>query len=101
MGMRTCQLRTFDLSAGAIVIEPILARLEAGDHRVSGDVKMLAGVLVRRRIATADVPAFGAASQVQPPTISRQALDTAVSTRSDFGIYSRTANMVLHCTSAL
>jgi hypothetical protein len=40
-------------------------------------VKMPGRVLARRSIATAYVPAFGATPQVQPPSATCQALDTA------------------------
>src|SRR5262249_26105149 len=47
--------------SGSIVPEPVLTRLEACYDEVAGLAKMRSGVLVWRRIATADVAAFGAA----------------------------------------
>ena len=41
---------------------------------------MLGCVLARRSIAATDVPALGAAPQVQPPAAARQALDAAIAT---------------------
>jgi hypothetical protein len=41
---------------------------------------MRSGVLVWRRIATADVAAFGTAPQMEPPLASSKTLDTSRST---------------------
>jgi len=54
-----------------VVVEPILSGLKARDHRMARRVKMPAGVLAWRAVAAADMPAFGAASQVQPPSVGR------------------------------
>jgi hypothetical protein len=42
-------------------------------------MKVLGRVLARRGIAAADVPAFGATPQMQPPATARQTLETTVS----------------------
>ena len=42
---------------------------------------MFAGVLARRRVATADVATAGAAPQVEPPPVGRIALDAAGAAR--------------------
>jgi hypothetical protein len=49
--------------------EPVLARLEAADERMSGLSGMPTRVLGRGGVATADVSALGTAAQVQPPSV--------------------------------
>jgi hypothetical protein len=49
-------------------------------------MKVLGRVLVRRGIATAYVPTFGATPQVQPPSAARQTLDTTGSGWFNSGI---------------
>src|ERR1700754_941602 len=68
------------------VVEPVLTRLEALDHGMSGLVGMLAGVLVQRVVAAADVAALRAAAQVEPPAAGRLAFDAAGSTRRHAGV---------------
>src|SRR5215467_15695365 len=63
--------------------EPALPRLEAADHRVAGFLGVRGGVLRRRGVAAADVPALGAAAQVQPPAARRLALGAAGAARRD------------------
>ena len=80
-------LRAGELRAGLVEVlarvgpEPGLARLEAADHRVAGRLGVRGGVLGRRVVAAADVPALGAAAQVQPPAARRLALDAAGAAR--------------------
>src|SRR5579862_8965680 len=57
--------------------EPLLPRLEAADHRVPRLAVMRGGVLGRRGVAAADVPALGAPAQVHPPAASLLALRAA------------------------
>ena len=52
----------------------VLAGFEALDDRVLSTLKMLRRVLVRRVVATADVPARQAESQMHPLRASRQTL---------------------------
>jgi hypothetical protein len=61
------QDRALEERACPIVEEPVLAGLEALRHRVPGGPMVGAGVLARRVIAAADVPAPGASAQMQPP----------------------------------
>src|SRR6202046_2890970 len=77
MRVRTGQLRTVKSFLGSVIIEPILAGLEAVDDRVAGGLVMLGGMLAGRTIAAADVTTFGASAQVQPPSARRQTFDTA------------------------
>lgn len=79
MGAGRRQLGAVNGRVPLVVVEPILTRLKAGNHRMAGLMKVLSRVLARRSIATADVPAFGATPQVQPPSAACQALDTAIS----------------------
>src|SRR5579862_4468160 len=57
--------------------EPVFARLEAPDERVPGRGRVLGGVLGRRGVAAADVPALRAAAQMQPPPAAGVALDAS------------------------
>lgn len=50
-----------------VVVEPVLARFEAGDHRVSRFPGVGRSVLSRRIVTAADVAALGATAQVEPP----------------------------------
>jgi hypothetical protein len=58
---------------GAVVPEPVLAGFEAADQGVTGIGRVVAGVLRGGGVATADVPALGAAPEMKPPTACRQA----------------------------
>lgn len=49
------------------VVEPVLAGFKTLDDAVPTLSKMSAGMLARRRVATADVTASSAATQVEPP----------------------------------
>src|SRR5579875_2146922 len=51
-----------------VVPEPVLARLEAPDHRVPGAGEVRARMLARRGVAAADVPAGRAPPQMEPPS---------------------------------
>src|SRR5258705_12840115 len=57
--------------------EPRLARLEAAHQRVAGGRGVGAGVLGRRAVTAADVPALGASAQVEPPAGDLVALHAA------------------------
>jgi hypothetical protein len=62
--------------------KPVLAGLEARDDEVPGLPEVCSGMLVRRRIAAADVAALGAAPKMKPPLTSSKTLDTSRSTRN-------------------
>lgn len=74
-GMRSgwLQVRAFKEFIRAVVVESVLAGLEALDHGMPGRMGVLAGVLVRRRVAAADVGVFGAnaATTVPPACVPR------------------------------
>jgi len=69
------QLRTLKSFSRSVVVEPVLAGLEAIDDRVAGRGVVLRRMLARRTIAAADVTTFGASPKVQPPCARLQALD--------------------------
>jgi hypothetical protein len=63
------------------VVKPILPGLEALDDRVPSGRVMGGCVLAGRSVATADMPAGGAATQMHPPALRSEALHAAGSTR--------------------
>jgi hypothetical protein len=75
MRARAGQLRTLESFSRSVIVEPVLAGLEAVDDRVARGGVMLRRMLAWRTIATADVAAFGASAQVQPPSVRCQAFD--------------------------
>jgi hypothetical protein len=75
MRARAGQFRTLKSFSRAVIVEPVLAGFEAVDDRVAGARVMLCRMLVWRTIAAADVAAFGASAQMQPPPVRFQAFD--------------------------
>jgi hypothetical protein len=65
------QLRAFEVLVALVVVEPVLARLEAMDDGVLLRRRMLARVLRGGLVAAADVTALPAAAQVEPPASAR------------------------------
>jgi hypothetical protein len=64
------------------------------------EMKMLGCMLARRVVATAYMPTFAAAPQVQPPSATRQALDAAISAWFYSWIDPPNASVLfLHCAS--
>src|SRR5580692_9965480 len=53
--------------AGAVVVEPVLARFEALEHGVPCGLVVRGRVLAGRVVAATDVAAGSAATQMQPP----------------------------------
>src|SRR6476661_4834406 len=86
---RPGQLRTHETPLLGEVPEPVLARLERPDHRVSRRLVVVGGVLARRRVAATDVSALGATPQVHPPPLCRKAFHTSVTTRADLRVDAR------------
>ena len=86
MPTRSGQARTVEEIARAIVVEPPLTRLETRDDRMAGRVMMFRRVLVRRRVAAADMTAFGAPAQMKPPAACRQTFLAAGPARLSRGI---------------
>src|SRR6478609_8589107 len=73
MTIRWGQDVPFEEVAGAEVVEPVFARLEALDDGVSGCPAVGACVLAGRVVTTTDMPAGRAAAQVEPPPRRRSA----------------------------
>src|SRR5580698_2351379 len=74
------RVRSRKLRAGAeflftIVVKPPLARLEAGDYRMTCSDAMFPCMLAWRTIAAADVTAFCASAQMKPPSARGRAFD--------------------------
>jgi hypothetical protein len=69
--MRWQQLLALDHFLFLVVVEPILARLEARDDRMPGLFRMLGCMLARRTVAAADVATFRTAAEVKPPALRR------------------------------
>ena len=67
--MRRSEARPLNELFGSVVVEPLFAGLEAGDHRMPRLLAVLRGMLTRRGIAAADVSAFGAPAEMQPPAV--------------------------------
>ena len=61
------QLRTFDHPLGFVIVEPILARLEAGNDRMPSGRRMPGRMLAGRTVAATDMTTLGAAAQMKPP----------------------------------
>jgi hypothetical protein len=86
MRLRRGQARTFEEVFRAIVPEPPLTGLIAGDDRVAGRVMMLCRVLIGRSIAAADMTAFGTSAQMEPPAARRPTFHAAGTARLGQGI---------------
>jgi hypothetical protein len=62
-----CELRSVEVVAVRVVVEPLFSWLVALDDGMPGVAGMVGGVLRRRVVTAADVPAEGAAAKVEPP----------------------------------
>ena len=69
MAVRWRQLGADHEVVGAVVVEPVLAGLEALDDRMPGRPVVGGRVAGQRVIATADMPAGSATTQMQPPPL--------------------------------
>src|SRR5580692_2027345 len=69
-----------------IVVKPSFSGFKTCRDRMSRCVEMLRGVLTGRTIATSDVPALGATTQVKPPSACCEALDAALAARGHIRI---------------
>jgi hypothetical protein len=67
MRMRRKQLHTFDHRLRRVIVEPILARLEAGDDRMPCGCRMHGCMLIRRTVTATDVPTLRAPAKMKPP----------------------------------
>jgi hypothetical protein len=75
MRARAGQLRTLKSLSRSVIVEPVLAGLEAIDDGVAGCRVMLRRMLAWRAIAAANVTAFSASAQMQPPAVRFQAFE--------------------------
>jgi hypothetical protein len=64
MRVRAGQGGAFEGFLRSVIVEPVLARLEAIDNRMAGGCVVLRRVLVWRSIAAADVTALGASAEM-------------------------------------
>ncbi|CAN5212257.1 hypothetical protein BH18ACT5_BH18ACT5_01440 [soil metagenome] len=80
------QRRANCVTLARVVPEPFLAGLVTLNDRMPGSSRVVAGVLRRRRVATADMAALGTATKVEPPTAGCEALDTTRAARRYCGI---------------
>ena len=67
--------------ASPIVVKPGLSRFKAGRNWMARGMEMFRGVLTGRTVATADMPAFTATPQMQPPSACCKALGAALAAR--------------------
>jgi hypothetical protein len=82
MRMRRKQFRTFDHRPRFVIVEPILARLEAGNDRMSRRFRVLGGMLTRRTVAASDVPTLRTPAEMKPPAVRRsQAFYASIAAR--------------------
>jgi hypothetical protein len=94
MGSRWRESLAFHLALGLEVPKPPFTRFEALNDGMPGGVEMLARVLRRRAVATADVPAFRAAAKMKPPIAGGQTLHASGSTWRNGGVNAR--NVFFH-----
>src|SRR6185369_2958593 len=71
-GFRRGELGAVVVLGLAVVPEPVLARLEAADDRVTARGRVGGGVLGRGRVTAADVAALGTTAEVEPPAVDLQ-----------------------------
>ena len=77
VALRVGQRRPLEPLVALEVPEPLLAGLEAGDHRVAGLPPVRRGVLARGGVAAADVAARRTAAEVDPPPAGGETLHAA------------------------
>jgi hypothetical protein len=79
MPARRCQIHAVNGESFLVVVEPVLTGLKAGNYRMLAKMKVLGRVLAGRAVATAYMPAFGAAPQMKPPSATSQTFDATIS----------------------
>jgi len=90
---RRRQFHTLDHPLRLVIKEPLLTRLKAANDRMPRLGRMLGCMLVRRTVATSDVPTLRAPAEMKPPGVTgRQTLHASVAawfrSRIDFGVMS-------------
>ena len=81
MRMRWKQFHTLDRDHALllVIVEPVFARLKAGNDRMPCCGRMLGCMLTRRTVTATDVPTLRTAAEMKPPAIPRrQAFDTSL-----------------------
>ena len=80
--MRRRQPLPFDHPLALVIVEPILAWLEAGDDRMPRRRRVFRRVLARRTVTASYVPALRTTTEMKPPAIRRlKAFHTPIATR--------------------
>jgi hypothetical protein len=88
---------TFDLFLRLVIVEPAFTGLETRNNVMAGRPKMLGGVAARGAVATADMSAFRATPQVQPPSMRSQTFDAPIS--GGLGLEIDPTTFRFHCFS--
>jgi hypothetical protein len=83
MAVRSGKLRAGEGFFSAIVVKPMLVRLEALNYRVTRSGIVFRCMLIWGTIAAADVTALRASAKMEPPFVCSQAFDATRSTRLD------------------
>jgi hypothetical protein len=81
-----CKRRALQEVIGPVVIEPLLARLEARHDGMTGGARVGGRMLRRRRVTAADVATSSASSEVKPPPADVLTFLTSRSARERRGI---------------
>ena len=79
MAVRGVKFRPLEGFFRAVVVKPVLARLEAGDDRVARSGVVFRRMLIWRTITAANVTTLGASAKMEPPRARRRAFDAACS----------------------
>jgi len=79
----TKQLSKLEHELIDITPAPVFSWLEGLNDRMVGRVKMLGSMLILRRIAAADMPAFETEAQVDPRISNFQTILTSIGARCD------------------
>lgn len=79
-----------------VVVKPVLTGFEALDHRMSRGVVVSGRMLAGRIVATADVSAFCASPEMQPPIAGLKTFDTTSTARNGGRIDAGYARFIAH-----
>ncbi len=92
MGVWGKQLRASDHRLLVIIVEPVFARLKAGNDGMPRRRRMLGCMLARGTVTASDVSTLRAPAKMKPPALrGRQTFHTSVATRLGSGIDSAQA----------
>jgi len=79
VAVRGVKFRPLEGFFRAVVVKPVLARLEARNDRVTRGGEVFRRMLIWRTITAADVTTLGASAKMEPPRARRRAFDAACS----------------------